>query len=141
MKRGFCLQSIICLLAVSCSVHKLDTKDTLAQGEKVYFATLESNARPVSKVHIDDNVKIHWDADDRISLFETTWGREYRFTGNSGDIDGFFSLVTESFGAGNPISFLCAVYPYRSSTTIDPKDVLTLAIPSIQTYRKVFCHS
>ena len=102
----------------------------------MYFATLESNARPDSKVYVDDNVKIHWDADDRISLFQTTWGREFRFTGNSGDIDGYFSLVTESFGSGNPISFLCAVYPYRSSTTIDNNDVLTLTIPSKQTYRK-----
>ena len=136
MKRGFYLQSLICLLVASCSVHELDTKDTLTQGEKVYFATLESYARPDTKVFVDDNVKIHWDADDRISLFETTWNREFRFTGNSGDRDGYFSLVTDDFGSGNPIDFLCAVYPYRNSTNIDNNDVLTLTLPSKQTYRE-----
>ena len=131
------LWSFICLLLVSCSVQELDTKDSFSYEEKVYFATLESYAGPDSRVYVDESIKIRWDADDRISLFRTTYNQQYRFTGNSGDVAGEVkAVVTNSFVTGNPIDYLCAVYPYLESTGLENDDMLTMTLPENQTYRK-----
>lgn len=136
MKRSFLTQSLICLLALSCSVRELDTMDGIADG-KVYFATLESYAQPDTKVYVDEDIKIRWDADDRISLFEqSTMNRQYRYTGETGSVDGNFVLVTDPFGTGGDLDYLCAVYPYLISTKIKNNDLLYLTLPEKQTYRK-----
>lgn len=137
MKREFFLQSLICLLVVSCSVYELDTRDAFTQGDMVYYATLESYAAPGTRVYADDNVKLCWDADDRISLFRSTLNEQWRFTGNAGDNTGGFVSASSHFGTGDDIDFQCAVYPYLRSTKIDNKNnVLKLTLPEKQTYRK-----
>lgn len=111
--------------------------DGFSDGRKVYFATLESYAEPDTKVYLDENIKIRWDADDRISLFEySTLGRQYRFTGNTGAVDGEFALVTDPFATGGEFDYLCGVYPYSTSTKIKNDDLLHLVLPEKQTYRK-----
>ena len=138
MKRSVLLQSLVFLLAVSCSVRELDTMDGFADGGKVYFASLESYAEPDTRVYVDENIKIRWDADDRISLFDhLTKNRQYRFTGKTGDTDGSFERVAgSSFSTGNPLDYLCAVYPHLTSTKIENDDLLYLTLPEKQTYRK-----
>ena len=54
---------------VSCSVHELDTKDSLRAEEDVFYARLEQYSLPETRVYVDENVKILWDSDDRISIF------------------------------------------------------------------------
>ena len=104
---------------------------------KVYFATLESYAEPDTRVYLDENIKICWDVNDRISLFEqSTSNRQYRFTGNTGSVDGDFVLVTEPFTTGGDLDYLCAVYPYLSSTKIRNNNLMYLTLPEKQTYRK-----
>lgn len=136
MKRGFFLQPLICLLAVSCSIQEPDNMDEIADG-KVYFATLESYAEQDTRVYVDENIKIRWDANDRISLFkQSSLNRQYRFTGETGSVDGNFVLVTDPFGTGLELDYLCAVYPYLSSPKIRNDDLLYLTLPEKQTYRK-----
>ena len=136
MKRAFFLQSLISLLVVSCSVHEFDTKDSFAQGDRIY-AVLESYAESDTRVYVDENVKIRWDEDDRISLFRSTLNEQWRYTGNTGDNAGEFVSASSQFGTGAEIDFRCAVYPYQKSTKIDSKNnILKLSLPETQTYRK-----
>lgn len=138
MKQRFILQSIACLLVVSCSVYELDTKDSLSAEEDVFYAKLEQYSTPETRVYVDENVKILWDADDRISIFnKNTYNQEYRFADEKGVNDGAFKKASDGTSAtGSPLPFVCAVYPYLESTTISQSGVLTLTLPAEQAYRK-----
>ena len=138
MKRVLFLQSLICLLVVSCSVHELDTKDSPILEDDVFYASLESYSDSDTRVYVDESIKILWDADDRITIFnENTLNQQYRFTGNTGANSGFFKKVpNDDFGTGNDMSFICAVYPYLEATEISNSGVLTLTLPEEQPYRE-----
>ncbi len=139
MKKSIILQSFICLLAVSCTVRELDVvTPTPAEGEEdVFYASLESY-EPDSKVYLDESVKILWDEDDRISIFnKSTLNQQYRFDGETGEKAGTFHRVPNSyFGAGNDLDYICSIYPYQESATISNSEVLTLTLPEEQTYRE-----
>lgn len=129
--------ALICLLTISCSVQEPDTKDIVAPGDDVFYATLESYAGPDTKVYVDEKIKMHWNEGDLISMFnKTTLNQEYRFEGNTGDYAGKFEKVSDPFGTGNLFGYLCAVYPYKSSTKIGNDDVLTLTLPAEQVYQE-----
>lgn len=139
MKRGLFLQSLICLLIVSCSVQEPDTKGVVTPGDDIFYATLESYAGPDTKVYVDEKIKMHWDEGDLISMFnKTTLNQEYRFDGKTGDSAGKFEKVSDPFGTGNPFGYVCAVYPYKPSpsTKIGNDDVLTLTLPAEQVYQE-----
>lgn len=138
MKKGFFVQSFLCLLTVSCTVHDLDTQETGLFEKGVFYATLESYADPETRIHIDENIKILWDADDRISIFEKSYyNQQYRFLGDTGDNAGGFDMVPGSpFVTGGDFPLYCAVYPYQTATSIDNYDVLHLTLPKEQSYRE-----
>ena len=139
MKRDFFLQSLICLLAVSCSVQEFDISDTNTSSKDVFHAYLESYSEPDTKVYVNEKLQLLWDANDRISLFNmVTLNQQYVFKGATGDNSGDFGKVSDPFGTGNDIPFVCAIYPYQSpqSAKIDNDDVLTLTLPAKQTYRE-----
>ena len=141
MKKKLFLQSFICLLAVSCTVRELDvvtptpTKD--GDEDLVFYASLESS-EPDTRVVLDEHIKILWDPDDRISIFnESTLNQQFRFKGDKQANSGTFGWVDNGyFGAGNDLDYICAVYPFDESTTISNSDVLTLTLPAVQTYRE-----
>ena len=136
MKKGLFLQSLVCLLVMSCSIQELDTQDKGTSSKDVFYAYLESYAGPDTKVYVDENIKMHWDTGDLISIFnESTLNQEYRFKGNTGDYAGEFDKVSDPFGTGNDLKYVCAVYPYNSSAKINNNDVLTLTLPAEQAYR------
>lgn len=132
--------ALICLLTISCSVQEPDTKGVVTPGDDVFYATLESYAGPDTKVYVDEKIKMHWNEGDLISMFmKTTLNQEYRFEGKTGDSAGTFKEVpSSSFGTGNPLNYLCAVYPYKPnpSTKISNDDVLTLTLPAEQVYQE-----
>lgn len=137
MKKLLFLQTLICLLAVSCSVQEPDTKGIATPKDDVFYASLESYSDPDTRVYVDEKIKLHWDADDRISLFnETTLNQEYYFTGNTGDKSGTFKLVDDPFGTGTDLEFVLAVYPYHVNNKISNAGVMTLTLPADQTYRE-----
>ncbi len=137
MKKLLFLQALICLLAVSCTVQEPDMRGIASPKDKVFYASLESYNDPDTRVYVDEKIKLHWDANDRISLFETTYNQEYRFTGKTGDRNGDFELVDDgSFVTGNPLKYICAVYPYNSSIKISNSNVMTLSLPAEQAYRE-----
>ena len=138
MKKGFVLHSIICLLTISCSVHEIETIAPILSEDNVFYATFESYSEPDTKVFLDENIKILWDADDRITIFnKNTFNQQYRFTGDTGDNSGFFKIVpSDDFATGNDMGFICAVYPYLEATSISNSGVLTLTLPAEQAYRE-----
>ena len=139
MKKKLFLQSFICLLAVSCTVRELDVvTPTPAEGEEdVFYASLESNEAD-TKVYLDENIKILWNADDRISIFnKSTLNQQYRFDGETGENAGTFHRVpNDYFGAGNDLDYICSIYPYQESATISNSEILTLTLPEEQTYQE-----
>ena len=136
MKKGLFLQLMTCLLAVSCSVHELDIKDTASRKDVVFHASLESYSEPDTRVYVDKDVKMLWDAKDRISIFDrTTQNQQYEFDGGTGDNSGEFVQVAEPSGTGTDLPFICAVYPYNSATSISEEGVLELTLPKEQVYR------
>ena len=138
MKKELFLQSLICLLAVSCSVREIDVKDAESNDGDVFYASLEAYSDSDTRVYVDEHIKILWDADDRITIFnENTMNQQYRFTGDTGDNSGFFKKVpSDDFATGNDMDFICAVYPYLDATSIDNSGVLTLTLPEVQSYRE-----
>ena len=138
MKKGFVLQSLICLLAVSCSVQEIDTNDPVLPEDDVFYASLAPESE--TKVHvdiIDEHVKTLWDEKDQISIFnKNTVNQQYEFMGNTGDNAGYFKRVTEGTETEANGGYVCAVYPYQESTSLDDTGVLTLTLPEKQTYRE-----
>lgn len=137
MKNGIILQSFICLLAVSCSVLDPDFEIVEPLGDDVFHASLESDFTQDTRVYLDENIKILWDANDRISIFnKSTLNQQFKFTGETGDNSGTFNRVSTPTGTGRPLGFICSVYPYSSSTAISNTGVLSLTLPEVQTYRE-----
>ena len=135
MKRGIVLQSLLCLLAVSCSVHELDTKDPVLTEDDVFYASFESYSKPDTRVHLDKDVKILWDEKDQISIFnKTTLNKQYEFMGKTDDNAGYFKKVSEPSGTGTTVGYVCAVYPYQESTSLE-SGVLSLTLPAEQDYK------
>ena len=137
MKNGFFLLSLACLSVASCSVRELDIKAPASNGDHVFYASLESYSEPDTKVYLDENIKILWDGDDQISIFnKTNKNQQFIFAGEAGENSGYFDPVSTPAGPEEPLSYICAVYPYQSSTTINKEGVMTLTLPAEQAYRE-----
>ena len=88
-----------------------------------------------TRTHIDDKVRLLWNADDRISIFTTTYNQQYAFDGETGDNSGAFVKVSDgSFATGSEIERNYAVYPYAKGNKISYDNILTVTLPAVQTY-------
>ena len=128
MKNRYYFHSLICLLAVSCTVQEFDTPTfPLApdsSGDDVFYASLESYSAPDTRVSVDENIKFYWDAADQISIFNrNSQNQSYQFSGETGDKSGTFTRVSDPVEAENNLGSVYAVYPYQ------------LTFPSVQTYK------
>ena len=137
MKKRLFLPSFICLLAVSCTVQETEPLVPPQPKDMVFYASLESS-EPDTKVFLDEHIKILWDVNDQISIFnKSTLNQQFMFDGEEPANSGTFYWVDNGyFGAGNDLDYICAVYPYQESTSISNSGVLTLTLPEEQTYRE-----
>ena len=139
MKKSFLLQSLVCLLAVSCSVQEIETRDSASTKGDRFYASLESYSEPETRVYVNEDVKVLWEYDDRISIFNNnTLNKQFYFDGETGENSGFFEAISGSGPAGpsEPLAFICAVYPYQNATKINKEGIMTLTLPEVQAYRK-----
>ena len=85
---------------------------TVPPQAEVFYATTEGQEED-TKVFLDENLKIRWDADDRISIFRKDVGNnEYRFAGVTGDNAGYFEEAwTGAAATGAAVPYNYAVYP------------------------------
>ena len=142
MKIRLFLIGLLSLSAVSCSLDEIvqiESASVPADDDCEFYATLEKQPATETKVYADENLKVLWNADDRITIFnKNAYNQQYRFTGEDGDNAGGFNRVPSEGGstASNPLDRVYAVYPYRESTKISNDGIITTAIPSDQTYKK-----
>ena len=130
------LQAVACLPLISCSVEEMDTRDIAPSTDELFYARLESRSDADTKVYVDENVKILWNEDDRITIFNKyTYNQEYRFLGETGDNAGAFKMVpNDDFVTGNNLDYVYAVYPYLETTKISNSSVMTVTLPAAQSY-------
>ena len=107
-----------------------------APGAAVFHAVAENTARADTKVYVDENYHVLWNAGDQITLFDkTTTNKKDSFAGVDGDLSGDFNLVPGEYAAGAAIGFNYAVYPYSASVSYQSADVIGTVFPDRQTYR------
>lgn len=105
-------------------------------GKAVFVASTEGPSALTTKVYADENLKVLWNAGDRISIFNRTTGNtEYAFTGDDGDTAGDFEVVSEVAG-DTDIDNVYAKYPYQDATTVSAAGVLTTVLPAEQYYKE-----
>lgn len=134
MKKRIVLHSLMCILAVSCTVQEIETQTPPVDpaDEDVFYASL---APSDTKVYLDENIKMLWNEADQISIFnETTLNQKYEFLGETGDNAGYFKKKSDGEGTESAVDYVCAVYPYKKATTLSDSGVLTLTLPDEQTY-------
>lgn len=137
--RKILLLTASALILFSCS--KQDVSDFSIENEEItiFHASMESAPVSDTKVYSNDQLKLRWNADDRISLFEKkSRNKEFKFLGEEGASSGEFEKVSFIFGSGNPVPHNYAVYPYSSFTSIldlSPYSI-TLKLPSEQTFKE-----
>ena len=132
-----CLAAGLAYGATACSVQEPDSQEA-RPSDGQFFARIEASSEQETRVYADDKLRILWDEDDRVSIFNKyTHNQEYRFTGKTGDNAGSFKMVpNDDFVTGNTLDLIYAVYPYRESTAIDNDGVLTVTLPDRQSYRE-----
>ena len=86
-----------------------------------------------TKVYVDTDLKMHWNAGDEISIFRTTGNQRYSFDGADGDREGTFSVQGDPQG-GSELQTTYAVYPYSDDTSSSTDGVITLNLPEVQHY-------
>jgi hypothetical protein len=120
---------------VSCTVKEVD-EPCFSPLYEEFYATIELGENVSTRLYADDRLRILWNADDRISIFNlTTYNREYRFRGADGDNAGSFEMIDDgSFVTGNQIPSIYAVYPYSASNKISNDEVLSVSFPAVQTW-------
>lgn len=131
------MKKIYTILAVAafmfCGCMETELPNDYQDGAKVFTASFEEPAD--TKTYVDENLKLLWNADDRLSIFTTTYNQQYKFTGSTGDNSGDFEEVTSGgFHSGNSISTNYAVYPYSSSTNLTDDEYISLTLPAVQSY-------
>lgn len=111
---------------------------TVEAGSIDYDAPAFMAQAPVSddtRTSIGTDRKITWTADDRISVFSaSTPNLQYTFTGNTGDATGTFNKIAGDYPEGASLGANYAVYPYSASNTINDDGVITVTLPSTQSY-------
>lgn len=142
MKTKYAIAVCLLITASACSSFKEESVSPergKAKTEEMFYATLEqSGATDATKVYADENLKVLWNADDRISIFNRyTYGYEYAFQGSTGDTAGAFVKEEDDaeFVTGNPLDMIYAVYPYSADNKISNSGEMTVLWPYTQTYK------
>ena len=137
MKKLLLLAALL-LLVASCMTEidqQFGSRAAIPGGKPVFKASVEECSVPETKVYADENMKVLWNADDRISIFNmTTSNAEYAFEGEDGDTAGGFEWVSEGDG-GEDIDCVYAVYPYQPGTMVSTSGVVTMTLPAEQSYK------
>ena len=132
MRRLFAI-IVAAIALVGCSKDNI-TESYQTDQNDIYYASFEEFGDK-SRTYLDEDVKLLWHEDDRISLFRTTLNEQFKFTGATGANSGGFSAVpTDEWVTGNQVSTNYAVYPYDATTTLSNAEIIQLTMPAVQYY-------
>lgn len=139
MNNRFLVFALLSMSTVSCSLSESVQPDVINSSDKVFYASIEESqpSYPDTKVYADEDLKILWNADDRITIFnKNTYNQQYRFSGKDGDNAGGFKKVVgdDEFFTGNDLDKVYAVYPYQESNSISNKGVFSYDFPYVQSF-------
>ena len=139
IKKLYSLATLMLLLAACTNaidnVENLRLRTEGNSNAPVFYATIEGGDDATTKVFADEQMRVLWNADDRISLFNMTTGnQQYQFQGEDGDNAGSFAYDSGS-QSGATLDHIYSVYPYSDGTTISNDGVLSVTLPAKQTYK------
>ena len=136
MKRSFFFL-FLAIALVSCTA-QLDPMTESAEASSKIYAAVEGCDQPMTKVYADTGLKVLWNSDDRISMFDkTTYNYQYKFLGNDGDASGEFEkLPASGFITGNNVNYYFAIYPYNKKNKLNNDGTyFTVTLPAEQTWK------
>lgn len=136
MKRSF-FSLFLAIALVSCTA-QLEPMTESAEASSRIYAAVEGCDQPMTKVYADTGLKVLWNADDRISMFDkTTYNYQYKFLGNDGDASGEFEKIPASgFITGNNVNYYFAIYPYNKKNKLNNDGTyFTVTLPAEQTWK------
>ena len=134
MKR-FIVFTFATALFAACSTQEIDIQIP-AQDDVVFYASFEQPSDIDTRVYVNENLLLRWNADDRVGIFNRiTYNQQYKFSGKTGDNAGGFRKVdTDEFVTGNAISHVVAVYPYQESMSISESEIISATLPAEHRY-------
>ena len=138
MKTHFLSLLLLAIILVSsCSQEEIVQQQTVSLSDCKFIASFEQTE---SRTYLEDGKYLRWTANDELSVFMgKTLNRQFRFTGETGDNSGGFEEASSpGFVTGNDLDNPChyAIYPYAKGTKITETGVLTVNLPSEQTYEE-----
>ncbi len=132
MRKNFLILVLAIISLVSCTKGDINNACSSDSKSPVFTATFENE---VVKTQLDNNRQLVWTADDRLSIFTTTYNQQYVFTGETGSNSGDFEEVkVPGFHSGNALKTNYAVYPYSPDNRISNDEVISIKLPAVQSY-------
>ena len=137
MRNRFFLLCILAALVVSCAKDQQEVIQIITDAP-VFYAAIEEAGNPVTRVFADSQLRVLWNADDRVSIFnKKTYNQQYRFDGQDGDNSGAFKVVpNDDSVTSNSLDYVYSVYPYNENTNISNDGEITVCLPTEQSYRE-----
>ena len=103
--------------------------------EEPFYASIEGSGTRTYVDGTDEEILMHWTAQDAITIFTGDYGDKYVFQGATGDRGGKFAKEDAStITAGFEASRYYAVYPYASTNQMVADGQISVVLPSVQTY-------
>ena len=125
------IQSMMAFAAIvsfaSCSSEDNNTTIENESATKVMTFTATQEGNEASTRAILSGTNIHWESEDKISIFDGTNNNQFTLTDGAGSTSGKFSGK-----AGQSTSYT-AVYPYQENASLSGDDVTNVTLPATQT--------
>ena len=130
-KLTFILGALL-ILFCGCSTFEEHVTITIDEDLKDLYASFDEDTR----TYVENNKYLRWHEDDRLTIFYgNTLNRQYKLNGAADDNSATFSFVpSEESGIENSFNNIYALYPYNPDVRITEEGVITLTLPTAQTY-------
>ncbi|MBR5132466.1 MAG: leucine-rich repeat domain-containing protein [Alistipes sp.] len=135
--RNFSIFTLLAaLLFVGCSDVFVELESPLANETTLPDLTANFADDGLTRTYVEEGKYLRWHEADLITAFYgNTLNRQYKFKGKTGDNSGTFSLIPSGeLGTGNNLDAIYALYPYDENATITDEGVISLTLPSEQSY-------
>ena len=130
MKMKKYIQSMMAFAAIvsfaSCSSEDNNTTIENESATKVMTFTATQEGNEASTRAILSGTNIHWESEDKISIFDGTNNNQFTLTDGDGRTFGKFS------GKAGQSNSYTAVYPYQENASLSGNDVTNVTLPAIQ---------
>ena len=136
MKNFSILTLLATLLFVGCSDIFVELESPLTNETTLPDLTADFADDGLTRTYVEAGKYLRWHEADLITaFFGNTLNRQYKFNGATGANSGTFSLVPNGeLGTGNTLDAIYAIYPYDASATISDEGLISLTLPSEQSY-------